>query len=69
MTNIISIEGHRPHILLINEDENIGQIFPVSLIEDIITGRMRTDEIEEWDRLLRIILTNWLKSLREGASA
>ena len=59
--NVINIDESRPHITL-----NCGKsvhVVPVSLIEDVISGKINFSDIEQCDLLIKPILRDWLNSL------
>lgn len=59
MTDVIHMDDYRPHVIIPDIDGN-AHVFPVSLIEDIIQGRRSTSDIEFWDKILPVILSEWL---------
>jgi len=61
MNNITNISDHKPH-LMIPDISGDAHIIPVSLIEDVISGKKCITQIEEWQYILPTILKEWLNN-------
>ncbi len=48
-----------PKITLKDTDGNT-RVFPVAMIDNIIIGRLSTDAVDGWDKILPVILSDWL---------
>lgn len=59
--NVMQLEEARPH-LTVNCGETV-HVLPVSLINDVIAGKIDFTSIERWEELLKTILKDWLSSL------
>lgn len=63
MDNVISIDEHRPHLVIVDFNSNIT-IIPRVFFNDYVEGKTTTDEIG--DDLLRVIVKEWLEAVEKN---
>ena len=61
MAKVSDIFTNQPHITI--QGKNRVHVMPVSLIEDVIDGKMDITQIEDWQDFLPTILDDWLQSI------
>ena len=59
---VVSLDDHRPHFTLQTLDGNV-HVFPRAMIEDVISGKLRIVDIDDYEIILRTILKDWLENL------
>lgn len=59
MNNVINIEEDKPHVT-INGLNNV-HVVPLSLIEDIATGRIKLSDVDGANDFIPTLLIEWLK--------
>jgi len=62
-SNLISLDEHRPHLIIQTED-NRYHIIPVSLITDIIKGTRKLTDVDDWELIIKRILEEWLEEVK-----
>lgn len=66
MTTITKLDDHRPHYCIPTPDGRAHAV-PEAMIEDIISGELSIDDVDDRDQIIRAILKDWLKiKLGEG---
>jgi len=61
MPDVTNILGHRPHIKL--EVDGEIHIIPVLMIEDVISGKLKISDIDDWEIIMRAIVEEWFEAL------
>ena len=59
MNNVIDIEEVKPHITV--SGLNSVHVVPLSLIEDIATGKIKLSDVDGADDFIPTLLIEWLK--------
>ena len=59
MSNVLHFEKSKPHVVV--ECGDGVHVLPVSLIEDVISGRRCLTEIEQWSDIIKVILKEYLE--------
>ncbi len=58
---IYHIEDHKPHMTI--QGLNAVHVVPVSLIEDIASGKIKISDIDEFDDFLPTLIQEWIVSM------
>lgn len=65
---ICKIFGHRKretwrhHLYMPTLDGNV-HVIPVQVIKDIISGKMKINQIDEYEIIIQTVFSEWLKSI------
>lgn len=63
---VTRLDDHRPH-LTVSTFDGRTHVFPVSVFERIIGGGLNIMEVDDWEKVMRSILAEWLQNrLSEG---
>ncbi|MBY5942315.1 hypothetical protein KUW00_15655 [Halomonas sp. DP5N14-9] len=66
MTRITELNDHRAHYCIPTPDGK-AHVVPEAMIENIISGKISIDDVDDRDQVIRAILKDWLNiKLREG---
>lgn len=68
MSDVADIEEHRPHMVILTDDGN-AHVVPESVISKIANGEMPLMELDDWEPIIRKILSEWKLNLEEIGGA
>lgn len=58
---VININEFRPHVMV--EGFKSVHVFPLAMLEDIISGKLKVSEVEEFDDFMPMIIKEWLEGM------
>ena len=64
MSNITQFEEHLPHLRISTDDGN-EHVIPISVFEKIADGRMSLLELDDWPKIMRVVVREWALNLME----
>lgn len=64
MGNVVYLDELRPHIHLVGR--NCQRVIPCLLIEDIISGKTKIEDVEDWEGLVIDIISCWYDEVEDG---
>jgi len=59
--SVIKISDYKPHVS-IQVGVNV-HIFPLSVFEDIVSGDIEIDDIDDWRDIIPVIVGEWINQL------
>ena len=65
MGDVVSLDDHRPHITVLIEDGSEARVVvaPITMFENMATGVLPITEVDGWESLVRVIISEWLDGL------
>ncbi len=48
------------HKITLKDADGVTRVFPVAMIDNIIRGELSTTDVDGWDKILPVILSDWL---------
>lgn len=63
MNNIISLDSYREEIGVLDEDGTY-HLCPVLMFENILKGKLKIKDLEDWELLMKAIIKDWLEYVR-----
>jgi len=60
-SNVIDLQDHHPHLTI--PTKNAVHVLPVALIKDVIDGKKLIFDIDGWEDILPVILSDYLKGM------
>jgi hypothetical protein len=58
MGNVTNLSDHKPHIMIMDIKGN-SHVMPISLIEDIISGKRCITDLEDYQYIIPTVLKEW----------
>lgn len=58
MRKIIDLDEYRPHACIRTSDGN-AHVIPMSVFENIINGKLRLVDIDDWELISKAIIHDW----------
>ena len=59
MSDVINIDGYRPHVNIRTHDDNV-HVIPVAFFESLVKGRISIDSLDDHEKIIRVIVGEWL---------
>lgn len=56
--NVANLDHHRPHFL-IDTSDGIVHVLDARFVDDVIAGKQRWDDADDWHDMLVAILGDW----------
>lgn len=56
---IKNLDDYRPHMVIPRLD-GVVSVMPRSVIEDIVNGKLKITDVDDWDIITRTIFQEWL---------
>lgn len=61
MSELIFLDDNRKHVNVEDIDNNI-HVIPLSVFNDIITGKISVIDLEDYEKIIPVIISEWLVS-------
>ena len=62
---VIDFEETLPHLVIRTLDGNVT-VVPVAMFTDLVAGRLKETDIENWEMLRNTIIMQWLDTAEEA---
>lgn len=58
---IKNLDDYRPHLVIPRLD-GVVSVMPRSVIEDVVSGKLKPESVDDWDSIMKTILWEWLQT-------
>lgn len=61
-SNVVDIDDYKPHISVVDKDNNV-RIIPKQFFLDVIYGKRQLTDLEEHEKIIPQIIEEWLEGI------